>query len=274
MAGVVDLHIHTNFSDGKYSPEQIVRRAQRLGLKHISITDHDCVDAYSQAEWLRKEFEIDIIPGVELSSDIAGREVHILGYFFDPTDRELNKYLTFFRDERTIRAERMVAKLNALGYAITMDEVMDEGPATALGRPHIANALLKKGYVKTFQDAFVNLIGHNCPAYERKVHISPASAFKIISDAGGISFIAHPGNLDETLLRDLIDAGVDGIEVIHPSLSNTQSAFYKGVANTYFLLTSGGSDFHGGKRNDDDNFGKFAIPSTMLYEMKQRIKNK
>jgi predicted metal-dependent phosphoesterase TrpH len=140
-----------------------------------------------------------------------------------------------------------------------------------MGRPHIAQALLAKGQVKSFFEAFYKFIGNHAPAYERKVHLSPQSAFKIISDAGGLSFIAHPGNMPEILIKELIDAGVDGIEVIHPSHSPEQVRFYRGIVNEYFLLESGGSDYHGGKREDDENLGKYYTSSKVVDTMKTRL---
>ena len=142
---------------------------------------------------------------------------------------------------------------------------------SAVGRPHIAQALLEKGQVKSFFEAFYKYIGNHAPAYERKVHLSPQSAFKIINDAGGLSFIAHPGNMPEILIKELIDAGVDGIEVIHPSHSPEQVRFYRGIVNEYFLLESGGSDYHGGRREDDDNLGKYYTTIKVIDAMRTRL---
>jgi predicted metal-dependent phosphoesterase TrpH len=167
----------------------------------------------------------------------------------------------------------MVKKLNILGLDITIDDVMLFSKDSAIGRPHIAQALLAKGQVKSFFEAFYKFIGNHAPAYERKVHLSPQSAFKIINDAGGLSFIAHPGNMPEILIKELIDAGVDGIEVIHPSHSPEQVKFYRGIVIEYFLLESGGSDFHGGKREDDENLGKYYTSSKVVDTMRTRLVN-
>ncbi len=242
-----DLHMHTFYSDGYNSPERLIEKANSQGIKILSITDHDSVNAISEATGHAKKFGIEVIPGVEISTDIRDTEVHILGYFVDPDNKDLEHYLNFFREERHKRAIRMVNKLNILGLNITIDDVLVSAKDSAIGRPHIAQALLAKGQVKSFFEAFYKYIGNHAPAYERKVHLSPQSAFKIISDAGGLSFIAHPGNMPEILIKELIDAGVDGIEVIHPSHSPDQVKFYRGIVNEYFLLESGGSDFHGGK---------------------------
>lgn len=271
MKNKTDLHTHTNFSDGFNSPEKLVETANSKGIKILSITDHDNVYGIKEAVEFAKKFDMEIIPGVEISTDIRDTEVHILGYFIDPKNSDLEHYLNFFREERYKRAVRMVKKLNILGLDISIEDVMAFAKNSAVGRPHLAQALLAKGQVKTFFEAFYKYIGNHAPAYERKVHLSPQSAFKIISDAGGLSFIAHPGNMPEILVKELIDAGVDGIEVIHPSHSPEQVRFYRGIVNEYFLLESGGSDFHGGKREDDENLGKYYTSSKVVDTMRTRL---
>ena len=268
-----DLHMHSYHSDGYHSPEKVVEKAKNQGIKIMSITDHDSVNAFGEASECAKKFGIEVIPGVEISTDIRDTEVHILGYFVDPKNKDLEHYLNFFREERYKRAIRMVKKLNILGMDITIDDVMLFSKDSAIGRPHIAQALLAKGQVKSFFEAFYKFIGNHAPAYERKVHLSPQSAFKIINDAGGLSFIAHPGNMPEILIKELIDAGVDGIEVIHPSHSPEQVKFYRGIVIEYFLLESGGSDFHGGKREDDENLGKYYTSSKVVDTMRTRLVN-
>jgi len=271
MEGRVDLHIHTTCSDGFYTPEEIVEKARELNLTGISITDHDNVDAIWRATEYAKKLGIEVIPGVELSSDFGENEVHILAYFIDLENEELERYLQFFRTERLKRAERMIKKLNNLGFHITIDDILLKAKNSAIGRPHIAQALLEKEYVRAYYEAFNKYIGNGCPAYEKKVHISPRSAFKIISDAGGLSFIAHPGFMKESVLKELIDAGVDGIEVMHPSHNQQLMKFYKGIVNEYFLLESGGSDFHGGKRDDHANFGHYNVSQNIVDAMKKRL---
>ena len=271
MKQKTDLHSHTTYSDGYYNPEKLIKRVQTAGIDILSITDHDSVNGIAEAFQLAEKIGIEIIPGVEISTDIRDTEVHILGYFIDPKNIELEHYLNFFREERYKRAIRIVKKLNVLGLNISLEDVMSIAKNSAVGRPHIAQALLAKGQVKSFFEAFYKYLGNHAPAYERKVHLSPQSAFKIISDAGGLSFIAHPGNMPEILIKELIDAGVDGIEVVHPSHSPEQVKFYRGIVNEYFLLESGGSDFHGGKREDDENLGKFFTTAKVVDAMRRRL---
>ncbi len=267
----VDLHSHTNYSDGYYSPEELVHKAKDAGISILSITDHDSVNAIEKATKVGEKLGVQIIPGVEISSDLRGAEVHILGYFIDTENKELEHYLTFFREERVRRAARIVEKLNNLGFEITLDDVLEKAKNSAVGRPHIAQAMLEKKIVNTYFEAFNKYIKNGGPAYERKVHLSPQSAFKIISDAGGLSFIAHPAHMPESMIKELIDAGADGIEVIHPSHSRELVRFYRGIVNEYFLLESGGSDFHGGKREDDEKFGKFFTAPIVVDAMRTRL---
>jgi len=266
-----DLHTHTNYSDGFFSPTELVELAYKSGIELLSITDHDNVNGIEEAEKAASKYGIEIIPGVEISTDIRNTEIHILGYFIDPANAELEHYLSFFRDERHKRAKRIVEKLNILGLEISIGDVLKHVKKGTIGRPHIAQALLENKQVNSYYEAFNKYLGNNAPAYEKKVHLSPQSAFKIISDAGGLSFIAHPGNMPEILIKELIEDGVDGIEVIHPSHSADRTKFYRGIVNQYYLLESGGSDFHGGKREDEKNFGKIFTKSKVVYEMRTRL---
>ncbi len=263
--------MHTNFSDGFNSPLQLLKKVKAEGIDCVSITDHDSLSAFDEATEFGNEIGVEVIPGVEISSDVKDREVHILGYFVEPGNSELERYLKFFREERIKRAERIVIKINNLGMPLKIDDVLDLAKNSTVGRPHIAQTMLEKGFVNSYYEAFNKYLGNDCPAYEKKVHVSPQSAFKIINDAGGLSFIAHPGYMEENLLKELIEAGVDGIEVIHPSHSAQQTKFYKGIASEYFLLESGGSDFHGGRREDDRKLGKFYTNYSAVEAMRKRL---
>lgn len=274
MNGKIDLHIHTNYSDGSFMPRKIIEKVHEKKIEIISITDHDTVSAIEETTFYGKQYGIEVIPGVELSSDVAGSEVHILGYFIDTENKELIRYLKFFRDERLNRAERIIKRLNNLGISIKLNDILKYSKEGAIGRPHIANALADKGYVKNYQEAFNKYLGNNAVAYEKKVHVSPSSTVKIINDAGGLSFIAHPAGMKDNIIKELIDSGIDGIEIIHPSHSSPRIKHFKGIANEYFLLCSGGSDFHGGKRNDEENLGNYSANIEWIEAMKNRLSPK
>ena len=189
-----DLHTHTNFSDGFYSPAELLKKAKKNGIGIISITDHDSVTGVKEARKISDRIGIEVIPGLEISTEIGSNEIHVLGYFINPDDKELERYLVFFREERFNRAIRIIEKLNILGIQLTMDDVLLQAKNSAIGRPHIAQAMLSKGFIGSFFEAFNKYIGNNGPAFEKKVHLSPQSACKIINDAGGLSFIAHRKN--------------------------------------------------------------------------------
>ncbi len=271
MRSKVDLHSHTNYSDGFNSPKDLIDKARSKGIDILSITDHDNLAGIDEAVEYGKEVGVEIIAGVEISSDIMDREIHILGYFVEPGNPELERYLEFFRAERLKRADRIVNKLNTLGISLKLDDVLKISKNSAVGRPHIAQAMLERGFTNSYFEAFNKYIGNGCIAYEKKVHVSPRSAFKIISDSGGLSFIAHPGVMPENILKELIESGVDGIEVIHPSHNQQLVKFYRGIVNEYFLLESGGSDFHGGRREDENNLGKFFVAPSVVDAMRQRL---
>jgi len=272
MQGKADLHLHTKHSDGSLSTQELVERAKEAGLSIISITDHDNVAAVDEAIAVGKTLGVEVIAGVELSASIGDRDIHILGYFVDHRNGTLLEHLEFFRQERFKRAERIIEKLNDLDVPLTIQSVLEQAGIGAVGRPHIANALLEEGLTETYHEAFSRYLGYGKPAYEKKYQVSPQAAIELLSSAGGVSFIAHPGNnIDDTVLLELINAGVDGIEVIHPSHSPERVAYYSGIVGEYFLLASGGSDFHGGKRNDYDTLGKYYVPESQVAVIRHRL---
>lgn len=272
MEGRADLHMHTIHSDGTLTPSELVRRGKSAGLTTISITDHDHVGGIDEAKAIGEELDVDVIAGVELSAAVDEQDIHILGYFIDTNNQDLLDHLAFFRYERKKRAERIVGKLNDLNVPLKLESVLEQAGNGSVGRPHIANALLDEGLTETYNEAFLKYIGFGKPAYEKKYQVSPEAAIKLISSAGGLSFIAHPGNsLDEKVILELINEGVDGIEVIHPSHSPDRTAYYNGIVNEYFLLASGGSDFHGGKKNDHEAFGRYYISDLQVDIMRRRL---
>lgn len=274
MITKIDLHTHTTYSDGALTPKELIQLAKKKEIGILSITDHDTVDGIPEAIKYGIKEGIEIIPGLEISTDVEGQEVHLLGYFIDPTNLELNKYLNFFKAERLERGKRIIRKLAKNGIEITLSDVKKIAKNSPICRPHIAKAMVDKGLVKNFHVAFQKYIGDTGVAYEKKIHVSPQSAIKIINDAGGLAFIAHPGKMKESILTNLINVGIDGIEVIHCSHRKYQQKFYRGIVNQYCLLESGGSDFHGGLRNDEENFGKYVTTEAVVDRMKSMLQSK
>jgi predicted metal-dependent phosphoesterase TrpH len=269
--GKVDLHLHTFFSDGHYSPAEVVELAKAQSLDTISITDHDTIDALPEAGRCCKQAGISLVPGIEFTTYVDEREVHILSYYFDTSDEELLHLINFCKQERYHRAERMIKKLNQCGVALSMPEVEEVAGPAPITRPHIAAVLQRKGVVQSFNQAFDQYIGNASPCYERKIFIDPTSIFDAVRHARGLSFIAHPANMPESVIVKLIGYGMDGIETVHPSHSPAQSNNWNSIAEAYFLLTCGGSDFHGGRKQDEENIGKYYIAKSRLVQMKQRL---
>ncbi|MDH4071270.1 MAG: PHP domain-containing protein [Ignavibacteria bacterium] len=272
MSDRADLHLHTIHSDGTLSPEELVKRARAGGLSTISVTDHDSVGAIEQARAVGEQLGVEVITGVELSVSVGEQDVHVLAYFFDHTNSTVQDHLEFYRFERVKRAERIVGKLNDLKVPLTIDAVLEKAGNGSVGRPHIANALVDEGFISSYNEAFLKYIGQGKPAFERKMRVSPRAAIDMISEAGGLTFLAHPGvNISEEVLMGLIKDGIDGIEVVHPSHSPERIAFYRGIVSEYFLLASGGSDYHGGGRNDNGSLGKYFISNQEVEMMRRRL---
>lgn len=272
----VDLHLHTYYSDGFFSPFEIVKKIQKTGTKIISITDHDNIGGLKEAIRTGLKEDIEVIPGVEISGEYMNREMHILGYFIDPQAPALVELLTEIQEERILRIKKIIAKLNELGSTITYDDTKEDLKTTvSIGRPHIANALVKQGFVKSFFDAFSKYIGDDKIADVKKVRPNYDRVFKVIKEAGGLSFLAHPAKyFNEEEVKLFKAAGLDGIEVIHPSHTTNDVKKYKEIAVKYNLLTSGGSDFHGGRKNDAGNMGKYYISEKEVDRMRALLPKK
>jgi len=249
-----DLHIHTNFSDGSYSPEQVVEIALERGLGAIAITDHDSVGGIESARRAAQGSELVVVPGTELSSYVGEHGYHIVGLFIDPDDSTLLGHLEFFRNHRHERGAMIVDKLRKLGVNIAMDDVLEVSGSGSVGRPHIAEALVRAGAVRDFSEAFERYIGNGKPAYVPKYRIDPGRAAEVIHAAGGLAFLAHPGVSTESLAEvvDVMKMGLDGIETVHSKHTPRQVEDFRRLAETHGWLVSGGSDCHG------ENGGAFA----------------
>jgi predicted metal-dependent phosphoesterase TrpH len=263
-----DLHVHTNYSDGLLSPADMVQRAKESGLCAMGIVDHDTVDGIHEAELAGERFGIEVVPGVELSSQIQGREIHIIGYYFNTQCPKLVDFLELFCQERHKRAGKMIQNLNRIGVNLSMTDVEEKAKGTSIGRPHIAEALMEKGYVETVQEAFQKYIGYNSKSYEGKYRILPEEAIQLIYECRGLSFLAHPSPfIHDAIILDLIKAGLDGIEVVHPYIYDYRRKSLENLARQNGLVVSGGSDCHGG-RDGLVLMGKWKIPYRFLEDIK------
>lgn len=259
----VDLHIHTTASDGKFSPAEIVRKAWERGLTHIAICDHDSIDGIAPANEAASKFPgITVIPGVEINTDIPAGELHILGYLFDIENAELKSTLEILRNSRIDRAQRMVLKLRKMGLKIDFERVQELAGSGSIGRPHIAQALLEKGYINSFREAFTKYISRGGPAYVERDKITPAEAIQLIIRASGIPVLAHPFTSDnyQVLIEQLRPAGLRGIEVYYNNYSPEQIQGLLEIAGRDQLLVTGGSDFHGLEVDNESPLGTVEVP--------------
>jgi len=259
----VDLHIHSTASDGRFSPEDIVRKSMENGLTVIAIADHDTVDGIASALVAAKAFPwLKVIPCVELSTDVPSGEVHILGYFIDYTSQELLATLKRLRNSRRERAKGMVAKLGSLGIHIEWQRVQKIAGSGSIGRPHIAQAMLEKGYIASLKEAFTEYIGRGGPAYVEREKMTPVEAVELILQAKGLPVLAHPFTINdpETLVIELKAAGLVGIEAYYDGYTADEISRLVNLADKYGLIASGGSDYHGLDVSSETMIGGADVP--------------
>jgi hypothetical protein len=266
----VDLHTHTNVSDGALAPEVLVERAAAVGLHHLAITDHDAVDALPAAVQRARLKGLDLIPGIELSTDIPHGEVHLLGYYVDYQDADLLDMLEAMRDSRLNRARRMVEKLAELGMPVEWERVKELAGEGSVGRPHVAQAMLEKGYVATMAEAFERWIGREGPAYVERYKLTPAEAIALVRRVGGVPVLAHPLEIPdlENMVAELTAHGLLGLECYYGRYTESQVAYLVALADKYGLIHTGGTDFHGLPNMDDVPLGGTYVPILCVEELK------
>lgn len=271
-AARADLHIHTTASDGQYSPDEVVRMAARAGLGAIGIADHDTVDGVEEALATADELgSIRVVPAVEINTDHGSHEVHILGYFVDYRDLELRSFLAEQRESRHVRAERMVEQLAQLGMPVEFARVQ-EIASGAIGRPHIAHALVEKGYARSVDDAMGRLLGRGCPAYVPRNKLTPMAAVRKVVEAAGVAVFAHPGTAGcDEIIDELVRAGLAGIEAYHPQHSAAEQRRYAAKARERGLVATGGSDFHGPQWAQNVGIGGVWVPIHTVSLLLQRL---
>lgn len=260
-----DLHTHTRCSDGTLTAAELVAKVAAAGISAMAVTDHDSIDALPEALAAGGELGVEVVPGVELSVTADGQEIHLLGYGFDPAHPALRAHLNRFRDGRMERGRNMVEALNRLGVPLDMDDVIALAQDGAIGRPHVAKALAARGLVASYEDAFARYLCDEGPAFVAKPLFPAAQAIALLHAAGGIAVLAHPGTrVDGHVILQLIHAGLDGIETIHPSHSPALTRRYGDLAHQYGLIETGGSDYHGFRPEEDENFARYSIPYRRL----------
>jgi hypothetical protein len=267
----VDLHIHTIHSDGSSTVAEVFEAAATKGLAAVSITDHDCIDAYPAALELGSQMDIEVVPGVELSSEFEGFDLHILGYFIDYTNPRLTGILKEMKEARFLRAKKMVDNLNRAGIDLRFETVLSMAGVGSIGRPHIAAAMLKEELVYSFREAFEKYLGYGLPAYVEKYKMKPKEVFDLIKEAGGVPVLAHPGvtKIDERL-PEFIRDGVLGLEAYHTEHTSASQQNYIKIARKNGLAITGGSDFHNANHNKSE-IGVPRVPFSTLKSLKDKF---
>ncbi|UCH42659.1 MAG: PHP domain-containing protein [Dehalococcoidales bacterium] len=262
MAGV-DLHIHSTASDGKFSPEEIVRRAAEAGLSVIAITDHDSVDGIAPAlEAAQRYPRLRVIPGIEISTFVPKGEVHVLGYFIDYTHPELLATLSRMRDSRREQGQAIIARLKDLGMPVEWHRVTEIAGGGSIGRPHIAQAMLEKGYIASIKEAFDEYIRWGGPAYVERAKVTPLEATRLILKINGLPVLGHPLTIDEpeTVIAELTEGGLVGMEVYYKDYTAEERKALANLANKYNLIATGGSDYHGLDPSTETMMGEVDVP--------------
>jgi predicted metal-dependent phosphoesterase TrpH len=273
----IDLHTHTNFSDGSFSPTALVELAHQKGLDILAITDHDTTEGLLEAMEATETFPLELISGIELSTEFQGREMHMLGYFIDLSDPQFQTRLEQLRSSRIDRIQHILDRLHTLNVEISLAEVQHVAGSGTIGRPHIAQILIKKGYVKGMKEAFDRFLGIRGTGYVRRAVPEAAEIITWITDAGGIPILAHPYweglNPDEMVIscRTLIDQGLRGLEVFYGTFSARQISLNLQLARQFDLLITGGSDFHGTFKPDisiGTGRGSLKVPSKVIDHLR------
>ncbi len=270
----VDLHMHTDCSDGLYLPSEVLAFVRKADIVAFSITDHDTLAGYREARSLLQKDDPELIPGLELSAAHDGLDLHLLAYLFDPEDPYLNSALAEFQARRNQRAALIVEKLNDLGISIDLGQVIRKAGKAAVGRPHIAEVMFEQRQVPAYLTAFEKYIGNGKPAYVLKRNFTPREAIEAVHKAGGVVVLAHP-QIDETFryIEELAGMGLDGIEIHHSAHQQRHVEQFRHLAERFRLVCSGGSDFHG-REGRHGAIGSQHVPEDCLLRLKQRAQTR
>lgn len=273
----IDLHVHSTASDGTLTPTELASEAKKAGLSAFALTDHDTVNGIAEAKEAARASSIELIPGVELSTDYKGKEVHMVGLFLDETNQKLLSHLADFRDNRDNRNVKMYQKLREEGFEISEEALREMFPDAVLTRAHTARYLYEKGYIKSISEAFETYIGDGCRCYIPRTKISPQEAVRLIHSAGGIAILAHPVlyHMSDERLRELLNdckaEGLEGIEALYSTYQPGDERYIRKLAAEYNLKLSGGSDFHGSNKPHirlGSGMGHLSIPYELLEQLR------
>lgn len=259
--GKIDLHVHTTASDGSLTPSQVVREAANSGVYLLGIADHDCTDGVREAEQAGRSSGIAVIPAVELSVGSGPREIHVLGYWIDVEQAELQAALARLRSARDTRNDRIVQRLRELGAPIDLERVKEIGGDGSVGRPHIAYALVEAGHVSSIGEAFGRFLARGKPGYVGRDRLSPAEASEVIIAAGGLPVLAHPAKIGpRAAIEEILDQGMRGVEVYHSDHNDVNSQMLLALAKERGLVVTGGTDSHGPLADRPLAIGNLDIP--------------
>ncbi len=271
MISRVDLHLHTTASDGKFSPSELVAMVLERDLLVIAITDHDTTEGIDEALEAARGTRLEVIPGVEISCDVPHEEIHLLGYYLDHHHPALQGKLCAMRDARLQRAKGMLVRLAALGFPLPWEMVAELAGEGSVGRPHIARAMIKMGYVVSNSEAFDLYIGRNGPAYVERYKISPLDAVSLIKEAQGLPVLAHPLRVKH-FLPELVEGGLVGLEVYYNGYSPEDIRELAALARKFDLIPTGGSDFHGPGVLDTVGIGGVRVPVESVERLRAQAK--
>ncbi len=280
---LIDLHAHSTESDGTYTPEALMGLAKKCGLSAVALTDHDSISGIAKAQSAAEQLGLELVPGIELSTDYHGMEIHILGYYIDTENQEFLKRLKEFVDNRDNRNEKMAALLQKEGFGITMDALYNENPDSVITRAHFAKFLVEHGFVKDRETVFREYLGDGCRCCVPREKITPYEAIRLIQTGGGLAFFAHPVlcHMEEGGLhgftKSLAEAGLTGLEAIYSKNRPGDEGRFRKLAEEFGLLISGGSDFHGDNKPEihlGNGMGNLSIPYGVLGQIKDKCKNR
>jgi hypothetical protein len=269
-----DLHLHTNFSDGTYTPEELASEARRCALRAVALTDHDTMEGCPRMAAACREAGIEFLPASELTAEWDDIELHLIGYFLDADNERLRKELARFQEVRQQRISEMAGRLNKLGVPLPAESVFALANCRSPGRPHVARALVQGGFCRSLDEAFERFLRKGKPAWVPKFKISAVAAIGLIHHAGGLAVMAHPGlNKTDDVIPHLVEAGLDGLECFHTKHSTAMTAHYLELAEQHGLAVTGGSDCHGLSKGQP-LIGTIKVPYNLVQHLRDRFYQK